>query len=474
LTVASNLQELIDQSGDIVDMVHNSKSAPYVSHPVVSPEYHNWRDEQLAWRNSVVLMDQTHHMDALYIRGKDASKLITDTAVTSINFPVDSAKQYIAVNSRGHVIGDGIIHKDAEDDLMYVGRSPAANWLLFNAEQGAYDVDIEIDRRSYEYPMGRQVIRRFWRFQIQGPRAWEVIEKINGGPVEQIKFFRQDWINIDGVRARTLRHGMAGAPGLEIWGPYESYQRIRDYILECGAEFGIVPVGARAYPPAAIESGWVPAPLPAIYTGDDLKAYRQWLPTDSYEARLAVSGSYVPESVEGYYLNPFELGYGSFIKYDHDFIGRDALQQIDPTSQRRKVTLAWNAEDVGKILASTVDLDGPQYKYLELPLGNYGFSGYDSVQDAGGDQVGLSLNNIGYTANERRVMSLGTVRADVPEGAELSLIWGEPNGGSQKLNVERHEQFPVRVVVSPSPFSAVARNQYQGGWRTGFTQATAR
>jgi vanillate/3-O-methylgallate O-demethylase len=461
-----NLQDLIDAHPDIVDLLHNSQTAPYISHPVVPPEFYNWRDEQKAWRESVVLMDQTHHMDALYIRGADARRLILDTAITSSTFPVDSAKQYIAVNSRGHVIGDGIVHHEAEDEMMYVGRSPAANWLLFNAETGGYDVDVEVDRRSFEYALGRRVVRRYWRFQIQGPRAWEVIEKLNGAPVEQIRFFRESWMNIAGVRARTLRHGMAGAAGLEIWGPYDSYLPVRDAILEAGAEFGIVPIGSRAYPPAAIESGWVPAPLPAVYTGDDLRAYREWLPVDSYESRLAVSGSYLPETVEGYYLNPFELGYGSFIKFDHDFIGRDALEQIDPTSQRRKVTLAWNPEDAARILTSTLNVDGPQYKYLELPLANYGFSGYDSVLDGAGDLVGLSLNCTGYTANERRVMSMGTVNADVPEGAELELVWGEPDGGSRKVNVEPHEQTRVKVIVSPSPYSAVARTQYQSGWRT--------
>ena len=30
-----------------------------------------------------------------------------------------------------------------------------------------------------------------------------------------------DCINIKGRKVRALRHGMAGAPGLEVWGPYE-------------------------------------------------------------------------------------------------------------------------------------------------------------------------------------------------------------------------------------------------------------
>ena len=111
-----------------------------------------------------------------------------------------------------------------------------------------------------------------------------MIEKLNGGPLPEIKFFNMGDMNIEGRKVRTLRHGMAGAPGLEIWGPYEERDEIRAAILEAGKEFGLVPVGSRAYATNTLESGWIPSPLPAIYTGDKLKAYREWLPATSYEA----------------------------------------------------------------------------------------------------------------------------------------------------------------------------------------------
>jgi vanillate/3-O-methylgallate O-demethylase len=462
-----NLQEALDASGDVVQRLRNSRIGNYV-YPVVAPEFWNFRSEQRAWRESVVLYDQTHHMDNLIIRGADAFRLVSDTAITTMkNFDVDRAKQYIPVSPSGHVIGDGIMHRETEDEFVFVGRAPSANWLQFQAATGGYDVDVQVDRRSPSYPLGRAVTREYWRFQIQGPRAWDVIEKLNGASLEQLRFFSMDWMTVAGVRARTLRHGMAGSPGLELWGPYDSYHRVRDAILEAGEEFGIVPVGARAYPTNAVESGWIPAPLPAVFTGEELRPYREWLPADGYEGTMSVAGSYVPPSVESYYLNPWELGYGSFVKFDHDFIGRDALERIDPATQRRKVTLAWNPEDVVRILGSIVDVTGPQYKFLDLPLANYGYSGYDRVVDSDGREVGLGLNNVAYTANERRVLSMGTIDPEVPEGAELTLIWGEPDGGTDKVNVEPHEQTEVRVVVSPTPYSEVARGTYQGGWRTG-------
>lgn len=385
------------------------------------------------------------------------------------NFAVNKAKQYVPTTASGHVIGDGILFREAEDEYVYVGRAPASNWLMFHGETGGYqNLDIEVDRRSPSRPYGDAVSRKYYRFQIQGPKAWDVIEKLNGGPLEKLGFFNMSTMRVADMNVRTLRHGMAGAPGLEIWGPYADHHRIRDIIVEAGAEFGLVPVGSRAYPSNTLESGWIPSPLPAIYSGEAERAYREWLGVDSYEATGTLAGSFVSDDISDYYLTPWELGYGSFVKFDHDFIGRDALEKIDPATQRRKVTLAWNAEDVTKIFASLFDTENDSYKFFDLPLANYGSANYDAVTDAGGSVVGFSMFT-GYSANEKRALSLATVAPDVPEGAEVTVVWGEPNGGTSKASVEPHRQLEVRAVVSPVPYSTVARQTYHGGWRTGYT-----
>lgn len=460
-----SLQDVLESSHDVVDHLRNAQVGAYV-YPVVASEFSNWRSEVQSWRDGAVLFDQTHHMDNLYIQGQDALKLISDTAINSVEkFPVDKAKQYVPVTPYGHVIGDGILFREGQQNFTYVGRSPAANWLMFHSETGGYDVDVTIDRRSPSRPMGKPVTRGVWRLQIQGPRAWDVIEKVHGGPMEPLKFFNMGRMNVGGKQVRTLRHGMAGAPGLELWGPYEDYDFIRETILEAGAEFGIQAAGSRAYPSNTLESGWIPSPLPGIYSGDELASYRRWLGADSYEANSTIAGSYVPENIEGYYTNPWELGYGSFIKYDHDFIGADALKQVDPEAQRKKVTLAWDSDDLATIQASMYQQEKPPYKFFDLPLANYGASNFDSVVDEAGTVRGLSMYT-GYSWNEKRGLSLAIVDPDVEIGSQLKVIWGEPGGGTNKPAVEEHRQYAVNVEVSPAPYSKVVRQSYtEGGWR---------
>jgi vanillate/3-O-methylgallate O-demethylase len=463
---ASNLEQVLNNAGNTVEMLRNSQIGAYI-YPVVAPEFHNWRSEQWAWQHSAVLFDQSHHMVNLYVRGKDALKLISDTAINTMKgWQVNKAKQYVPTTPYGHVIGDGIIFWLAEEEFVYVGRAPASNWLRYHAATGGYDVQIEHDDRSPPRPMGKPVTRSCWRFQIQGPNAWAIIEKLHGGPLEQLKFFNMSTMNIAGKTVRTLRHGMSGAPGLEIWGPYEEQEEIRTAILEAGKEFGIVPCGSRAYPSNTLESGWIPSPLPAIYTGEKLRSYREWLGADSYEATGAIGGSFVSDNIEDYYLNPWELGYGPFVKFDHDFHGREALEAMNPAEQRRKVTLAWNPEDMSKIMASLFDPDGDQYKFFDVPLANYASSNFDAVVDADGRTVGVSMFT-GYSYNEKQALSLATIDHEIPDGTELRVVWGEPNGGTKKTTVEPHKQIDVRVVVSPVPYSRVARETYAEGWRTG-------
>ena len=461
---ARNLEEILAKTGNPVEMLRNSQLGAYV-YPVVAAEFSNWRSEQWAWQHSAVLFDQTHHMVNLYVRGRDALKLFSDTAINSMaGFSENKAKQYVPTTPYGHVIGDGILFYLAEQELLYVGRAPASNWLRYHATTGGYVLDVELDDRSPMRPMGKPVTRSVWRFQIQGPKAWAIIEKLNGGPLEQLKFFNMSTMRIAGRSVRTLRHGMSGAPGLEIWGPYAEQEEIRAAILDAGREFGMLPCGSRAYPSNTLESGWIPSPLPAIYTGEQLKPYRQWLGADSYEATGSIGGSFVSDNIEDYYLNPLELGYGSFIRFDHEFHGREALQKVKPETQRRKVTLAWNAEDMAKIIGSLFSPEGKQYKFFDVPLANYASANYDRVIDADGSTVGLSMFT-GYSYNEKQALSLATIEPEIPLGAEVRVVWGEENGGTRKPTVEPHQQLEVRAIVSPVPYSRVVRETYKPGWR---------
>ena len=450
-----NLEDALQSAGNPVDMLRNSQIGPY-AFPVVRHEFTNWRDEQRSWRETCALFDQSHHMTDLYVEGPDALKVFSDLGVNSFKtFKVNTAKQFVATTSQGFVIGDAILFHLAENKFNLVGRPPAANWVQYHVETGKYNAKVERDERSAQND-GR---RKTFRYQVQGPNALKVMEKVLRQAVPDVKFFNMSVIQIAGHDVHALRHGMVGQPGWELFGPWEHGSAVRDAIVEAGQEFGIRQVGARTYPTSCLESGWIPSPLPAIYTGDDMKAYRQWLTGKSYEAMASLGGSFVSKNIADYYLTPFDLGYGMFVKFDHDFIGRAALEQIAANPQRQKVTLMWNGDDVARAFKTMSD-DGDITKYIDTPLANYATLPYDRVVK-NGKTVGLSTYT-GYTYNERSWLSLGIVNNEqaVP-GTEVTLVWGEEGRGTTKPTVERHKQAEIRAVVAPVPISDVARMAYR-------------
>jgi vanillate/3-O-methylgallate O-demethylase len=455
-----SLEDAIRGAGSPVELARNSQIGPYV-YPKVPAEFTNWRDEQVGWRETSALFDQSHHMTDLTLDGPDVVRLLSDLGVNTFkNFAVGKAKQFVACTPDGYVIGDAILFFLDENRVRLVGRPSAHNWVQYHAETGDYDVQIDRDERTAVNPSGR---RELYRFQVQGPTARDVLARASGGPLPDIKFFNLGELTIAGHRVRALHHGMSGVPGLELFGPWDEGEDVRAALVEAGSDFGLRQVGSRVYATNTLESGWIPCPLPAVFTGEALRPYREWLPANGYEATGSLGGSFYSDDIADYYLTPWDLGYGPFVKFDHDFVGRDALEKLAEAPARRKVTLAWNGEDVAGAFGSLF-AKAPAAKYIDLPLSNYSTWPNDKVL-LDGSQVGVSTFS-GYSYNERSMLSLAVVDADVEFGTEVTLVWGEEGGGSSKPVVERHVQVDLRAIVSPCPYAEVARTSYAEGWRT--------
>jgi vanillate/3-O-methylgallate O-demethylase len=449
-----SLADALAAAGSPVELLRNSQIGPY-AFPVVRHEFTNWRDEQRSWRETCALFDQSHHMTDLYVKGPDALKLFSDLGINTFkNFKVNQAKQFVACTHDGYVIGDAILFYLDENSFNLVGRPPAANWVQYNLETGGYNATAERDERSFV----NQGKRKAYRYQVQGPNAFKVMERVTGETPPEVRFFNIGVFKIAGHEVKALRHGMVGQPGWELYGPWEEGEAVRDAIVAAGREFGIRQVGARTYPTSCLESGWIPSPLPAIYTGDALKGYRQWLKPTSYEAMASLGGSFVSKNIEDYYLTPWDLGYGQFVKFDHEFVGKAALEKMIDQQKHRKVTLVWNGDDTAADFRSLFQ-EGEISKYIDLPLANYATLPYDKVV-SGGKTVGISTYT-GYTYNERAVISLAIVDKDLAEGSEVTVVWGEEGGGTSKPTVERHKQKEIRAIVAPAPIADVARLQYR-------------
>jgi len=444
-----NLEQAIRRTGSVVDFLRNSQYPAY-EFPVKS-EFSNWRSEQMAWRETCVLLDQSHHMANLFITGPDALRAMARHGVNSFeNFKPGMAKQYVAVNPDGYFVGDGILFHLDDQYFDLVANASIINWVQFHLQTGGYNVKVVREENSNR----RQEPPRHYRYEIQGPKAPALIEELIGATFPAVKFFHMTELRIAGRKVRALRHGMAGQPGFEIFGPWEDGEAVLQAVLSSGEPFGLKRGGARCYATANLESGWIPRPFTAVF-GEKEKSFREWLLP---EAVGSLGGSMDSREISDYYVTPYDLGYGKHVKFDHDFVGRQALEKMATAPHRSKVTLVWNVDDVLNVMRSHFE-PGTPAKYIEFPKARYSFFQVDKVIHQG-KFVGMSTD-VGYITNERALISLATVDPAVAKpGMEIAVLWGEkPN--SSKPAVEPHRQVEIRATVAPVPYAQVIRDSYR-------------
>ncbi|MFV0644150.1 MAG: syringate O-demethylase [Sphingomonadaceae bacterium] len=461
--MSESLQQKLDAKGDIVHFLRNQQVGPNV-YPGVPAEFSNWRSEQEAWAKKSVLFNQSYHMVELDVIGPDAFKLLEYLGINSFKgFVVNKAKQWIPVTPEGYVIGDVILFYIAEDFFTLVGRAPAIEWVEFHAATGDWKVEVSRDERTTARPKAEQEYRRNYRFQLQGPNAMAVLGEAMGQTPPDLKFFNMATVKIAGKDVHALRHGMAGQPGYELFGPWADYDAVHSALVEAGKDHGLTLVGGRTYSSNTLESGWIPSPLPATFSGEGSRAFREWMPGTCYEGNCSIGGSFVPDSIEGYYLTPWDLGYGHIVKFDHDFIGREALEKMKDDKHRVKVTLALDTADLMRVQSSYYTR-GDRAKYMEYPSAVYAMHPFDEVR-CDGKVIGLSTW-IGYSANEGKMLTLAMIDPDYADmGKPVTLVWGEPDGGTTKPTVEPHIQTEIKAYVSPVPYSETARDAYADSWR---------
>jgi len=446
-----SLEQAIQRVGNPVELLRNATALPY-SFPI-TPEFSNWRSEQRAWRDSCALLDQSHHMAELFVSGPGAHQLFSDLGVNNFtNFKPGMAKQLVAVNEDGFIIGDGILFYLGPDSLELVGAQPAMlDWVHYNLGAGGYDASAERLENSHE----REGPPRFYRYELQGPTAPAIMEAVCGTSLPDLKFFRMAEIVIAGHPARALRHGIAGQAGFEIFGPWKDGEAVLAELLRAGGEFGLVRAGAKAYSTANLESGWIPRPVPAIFTGEAMKPFREWCRASRVGS---IGGSLYSTEISDYYVTPYDIGYGRLVAFDHAFVGRAALERLADVPRRTKVTLVWDPDDVSSAMGSILGDDRPA-KYIDLPKARYALYQSDAVM-ADGALVGISTD-CGYVHNDRAMISLASIDLAFSEpGTVVSVLWGEePN--SSKPQVEEHRQVAIRATVAPVPYAAYAREAYR-------------
>jgi vanillate/3-O-methylgallate O-demethylase len=391
-------------------------------------EYTDWIDESRSWKESCYIGDWSFLWQRFY-RGPDVLKLVSDFSVNSFaKFDLLQSKHVTHCDDKGKVIHEGILSRLAENEYMLFGRG--GFWLDYQLRKGGYDVE--------------SVPSDGFNFQVSGPTAVAVMEKLCGSSVRDIKFMHSGKLRIAGHEVIALRQGMAGEPGYELQGAVEHSQDVYNAVFEAGQEFGMRRLGHRAAMINHLEACFptiVTDYMPAIFA-HDMKEYcdyfTQALP--SFASTWNIAGSFESNDITDWYRSPVELGWGRNVKFDHDFLGSDALRDEVANPRRLIRTLAWDPADVVEVYASMFR-EGQPYDYMEMPRNNRGFMYADQVR-SGGALVGVSTSR-GYSYSFRKMLSLCVIDVDHAEpGSQVTVLYGNPGT----------PQIEIKATVAPAPF----------------------
>ncbi len=420
---ASSLSERMKEFANPVAMLRKSKIGMYV-YPVVAPEFTNWRDEQRAWRDRRgAVRPVAPHGRADRRRPAGRSRVPRPSRHQLVRQLRPEPRQALRARSRRPAMSSATTSSSAsgEDKFILVGRAPTSNWLMFCAAWGKWNVRIRHDPAF--------ALASRWRAGAAHPlplpdpgagRAEDLREdERRPDPGDQVLPRRLDQRRLEegaGAAPRHVRRAGAGNLGPLRGQGLHPCRRIMQAARDAGVD--LVRCGSRAYSTNTLESGWIPSPLPGIYTGDGMLAdYRDWLGADSYEAAGAIGGSFVSRQYRGLLRQPVRTRLRLLHRLEEGRLRRQGCAGRDEGGRRnrKKVTFEWNPEDVLKVIASAFE-QGTPYKWIDFPQPNYASSSRRHG-DARTARRSACRCSTAIQLQRDALLSLGVVDADSAEVA---------------------------------------------------------
>ena len=425
----------------------------YVSWPQYIPHtYTNWREETLSWKKGCYLSANLSVYPDFVFQGPDVIKLLSYASVNSwVRFPEGSAKHIICCNKVGNIIGHGVARRTGEDSIKTMSDCLYLEYL--------------IEREGFNVKMIPQ--EETFLFQVAGPRSLEVLEQAAQEDLHDIKFMRFREATIAGHKIRILRMGMVGTLGYEVFGKgNEVGIVVYNELFRIGQDYGMKKLGANQYCCNHTENGFPEYGIhwAGDYTQDE--EYAEFLrknnaavgddPDFDYmdDTSVIPRGTYSDDPACCYH-NPFELGWGHSVNFkDHDFIGKEALQEIANSPHREMVTLEWNPEDIMRCLHSYfeqgdepyMDMPFPQ-EHRDLGITFNNIFNYKVMKD--GELVGQAMWRT-YTLYYRAMISLCCIEPEFAKiGTDVTLVYGDV--GKRTID--------IRAKVARYPYLDLASNK---------------
>ena len=260
------------------------------NHMLLPTFFKSINDEYEHLKNDVQLWDVSVQRE-IEINGKDSYKLVQLMTCRDLSKAKIKKCYYVPlVDKNGNMINDPLIMKISEHKWR-ICIADSDVMLFAKGISDSYNLDVKIHETN------------ICTLAIQGPKSDNLMKKIFGNKILELKFFSYDYYNFKSSRFLISKSGFSKQGGYEIHiEDIVSGLEFYDHCIESGKEFNLKPGCPNAI--ERIESG-------LLSYGNDMD-----------------NGD-----------NPYECGFEKFINLDNNinFLGKDSLKKIKNNGIKRKL-----------------------------------------------------------------------------------------------------------------------------------------
>ena len=428
------------------ELIQTFRNAKGMAHPhafIAVAEFTNWREEQMSWMKTVCIGSWSFVPKAV-MKGPDALELLEKFSVNSLKkYDIGQAKHVINCNKDGKVITEGMVMRVGEEEF-YLYSTPAV-WFEYQASLAEYKDNVTV---QMENQLDTSI------YQVAGPNAIYLLEEVANESLRDIKFMRFRNIIINGRDVMAINGlTMAGETGFELQFPHTYHDDVYNTILEVGKKYGLRELGHKNH-----QINHLLACFPTVYYhyfpalfGDEEADFMRYILSSpsaylsKWKLRWKILGSFEGNDISDYYRSPVEMGWIKHINFDHDFLGRKALEAEVAHPKRKVVTLEFNSEDLVDIYASNFKQGEPR-EFMDIPQ-QYQFSTRVDAVSKDGKLIGVSTGP-GYSYYFRKMLAISYIDVNYTKpGTNVEVLWGSP-GTRQKI---------IRATVAPAPYKKDTR-----------------
>lgn len=334
-------------------------------------------------RKRVAVYDFT--MGLMEIKGKDARAFLEEMCVNDIGRLVPGQVKYTSMlNEQAQMIDDVTVYCFHDEKFWMISAFKDDTLLWFNDHRGKRAVSFE--------DLSEEIV--LW--SIQGPEARRLLSSCMVQDMTDMKYYTFMENEVSRVPVILSRTGFTGELGFEIFADKNRIDRIVETLLKAG----------KKHRARLIESD---VTLESVPTEKGLITIRDF------------RGN-----------NPLELGMDWSVKWDKDFIGKEALEKVKKAGVGRKLMgFVTENDEIDIENDSPVKIKGKAVG--KVTTANYGYTieksigyclldvkmaeiGTKAVVETGGEEIAITLcNRVFYDAERTRVnavQNIGTLTSE--------------------------------------------------------------